>query len=425
MTTSHENFFNNRICFVLSVLYALFVVYITIIPFDFTFSWSYIKWRLRSQLHIPFIYNNGSYASLKDTIQNIVFFIPFGFFALWSCTKLRRRNIFYVVVSGLMLSLFVEILQLFVRHRYSSINDLITNTFGTLVGSVCAYFLYSKIQVLGKIFYEKCKSPQLIFLLMSSLLLVVISISPFDVSFSFTHFKNKLRSCTKHFFSINAFDLELMQFMYYSIWICAFNLYLQEKNKYHGAVSMFFGCIVATCLEFSQLLILSRMPQFQDLVVAFVAIVFGTLITKYIKRCTPIVISILIAFATYNSFICHTLSPFVFADQWRTFNWLPFIAQYEISTMVVWSHFLDNACMFLALGFAHSYAKRSLILPYLFIALFAFSLEFCQGFIVDRYPDITDIMGVVCGYMVGRFVGTKVSSFVIENSSLPDLWEQK
>lgn len=411
----HEH---RRVFFGLLCIYTFFIVYITIIPFDFMFSWAYIKWRLKAQLHIPFIYNDGSYASLKDTLQNIVFFIPFGFFALLSCGKLKRKSIFLVVVCGFTLSLFVEILQLFVRHRYSSINDLITNTSGTFIGATGAYILYSQIETFSQILYEKCKSSQLIFLLMSTLLLVIISLSPFDASFSFSHFKSKLRSCAQHFFSVQAFDLELMQFMYYCIWICTLNLYLQQKNKYKFLVSIFIGCSVAILLEFSQLLILSRMPQFQDIVVAFTAVVFGTAITKYIQRCTPIVISILIAFATYISFICHTLSPFAFANQFTTFNWLPFFAQYEISTMMVWSHFLDNACMFLALGFAHAYAKRSRVLPCCFIILFAFSFEFCQGFIIGRYPDITDILGVVSGYIAGRYVGTSVHRFATKNSDL-------
>lgn len=405
-----------QIFFVLLSLYATFIVYITIIPFDFMFSWTYIKWRLKSQLHIPFIYNDGSYASLKDTLQNIVFFIPFGFFALLSFAKPKRNSIFFVVACGFLLSLFVEILQLCVRHRYSSINDLITNTSGTFIGAICAYFFYNKIETFAQISYEKCKSPQLLFLCMSTAILVVINLSPFDASFSFSHFKSKLRSCAQQFFSVQAFDLELMHFMYYSIWICTLNLYLQQKNRYHFLIAIFIGSGVAVLLEFSQLLILSRMPQFQDIVVAFTAIVSGTAITKYIKRCTPIVISILIAFATYISFICHTLSPFAFANQFRTFNWLPFFAQYEISTMVVWSHFLDNACMFLALGFSHAYAKRSRILPCCFIVVFAFSFEFCQGFIVERYPDITDILGVICGYIAGRYVGSNMHSFVARNS---------
>ena len=86
--------------------------------------------------------------------------------------------------------------------------------------------------------------------------------------------------------------------------------------------------------------------------------------------------------------------------------------------MMVWSHFLDNACMFVVLGFSHAYAKRSLVLPCLFIAMFAFAFEFCQGFIIDRYPDITDVLGVLCGYIAGRYVGAYVHDFVERNTAL-------
>lgn len=68
---------------------------------------------------------------IKNTILNIILFVPMGFLvpAIWK----NYRSIKTMFFMGLALSVSIEILQIF-TFRLTDIDDLITNTAGTIIG---------------------------------------------------------------------------------------------------------------------------------------------------------------------------------------------------------------------------------------------------------------------------------------------------
>ena len=66
-----------------------------------------------------------------DTALNILLFVPFGIFL--PITYKRFNKISNIATLGFMLSLMIELLQMFGRGA-TDINDLITNTIGACVG---------------------------------------------------------------------------------------------------------------------------------------------------------------------------------------------------------------------------------------------------------------------------------------------------
>ena len=68
---------------------------------------------------------------MKNTILNIILFIPMGFFvpAVWKNFRSFKTMFF----MGLAVSLGIELLQIF-TFRLTDIDDLITNTAGTVLG---------------------------------------------------------------------------------------------------------------------------------------------------------------------------------------------------------------------------------------------------------------------------------------------------
>ena len=69
---------------------------------------------------------------------NVLLFIPFGFFLpiLWE----RFRNIKTVALMGLITTGFIEVSQIF-SFRTTDINDIITNTAGTIIGYFVARWI--------------------------------------------------------------------------------------------------------------------------------------------------------------------------------------------------------------------------------------------------------------------------------------------
>ena len=80
-----------------------------------------------------------------DVAANILLYLPFGFFGVQA---LRRRQpvtrIGLVVLSGLILSTCIELLQSYEPSRISSLSDVYSNTLGALAGSVAGSILRSR-----------------------------------------------------------------------------------------------------------------------------------------------------------------------------------------------------------------------------------------------------------------------------------------
>ena len=89
----------------------------------------------RPQVNLNLIPFAGMAADLKNSILNILLFVPLGFFlpVLWQ----RFRKGILSIAFGFGLSLNIELLQM-LTFRATDVNDIITNTVGTLVGFLLA-----------------------------------------------------------------------------------------------------------------------------------------------------------------------------------------------------------------------------------------------------------------------------------------------
>ena len=78
----------------------------------------------------------GSYKSiynrmLAQNIMNIVLFMPIGFLA---GAASRKKHVLNVVLIGVVLSLFIEVIQLISKRGICNIDDVIHNTLGCTIG---------------------------------------------------------------------------------------------------------------------------------------------------------------------------------------------------------------------------------------------------------------------------------------------------
>lgn len=140
--TNHKANLWHEITLILFVTFCIGLAMNTIIPVrDFGYSFSLDNFNL-----IPFytlfeMFSKGGDVSILNLIGNIVMFMPFGFFpaVLWRNVKLWNAiNITFSV------SLFIEIVQLFITGRATDIDDLILNVIGGILGW-CVYLIFKKI----------------------------------------------------------------------------------------------------------------------------------------------------------------------------------------------------------------------------------------------------------------------------------------
>lgn len=131
----HENSRSRQLLYILFALYLSAIFSSTGIPTiaSLTIDLSFNLIPVIDIVNSPLNY-------LKNTVLNILLFVPLGFFLplLWRDFQTLKRT----VLCGLCLSLGIEILQIF-TFRLTDIDDLLTNTPGTLLGYfTVSFFLH-------------------------------------------------------------------------------------------------------------------------------------------------------------------------------------------------------------------------------------------------------------------------------------------
>ena len=120
------------------ILWILFTLLVGILPlrnFVGHAHWEYIKW-----IPIPTVEDLRSPKYLldisSDIVGNALLFLPLGYFLrrLLTSSSLLRQ-LFIAAGIGGMLSLSIELYQVYCHNRFPSIFDIITNVTGTLIGA--------------------------------------------------------------------------------------------------------------------------------------------------------------------------------------------------------------------------------------------------------------------------------------------------
>lgn len=100
---------------------------------------AYIRFEPAGNL-VPF---RDMLSSLRSSVQNILLFVPLGIFLplLWERYRMLKNTVFF----GLCTSLVIELLQVF-TYRATDINDLLTNTLGSVLGWILSAVLLKRIR---------------------------------------------------------------------------------------------------------------------------------------------------------------------------------------------------------------------------------------------------------------------------------------
>lgn len=147
-------------------LWACIILYGSFVPFHFSTStlnglslWELLttpQWVTRNPNDVSSL---GIPGWMSDMLVNIALYLPLGLFLfLWLSKEYKNFGKWgYVIFAlpGLMLSYCVEVLQVFSVDRVSTIQDILCNGLGTLLGCIAAVKIYSGI--LKGLFHIHCK----------------------------------------------------------------------------------------------------------------------------------------------------------------------------------------------------------------------------------------------------------------------------
>lgn len=393
------------------LLFAAFIVYGTTIPFSFNLSPHHLSARLHRINWYPLLpgYSN----SLFDDVQNVLLFLPFGFLG-WTAVRDKSRHwkALAMVVLGCALSLFVEAVQVLSDTRTPAFTDVVFNTLGTAFGVLGAILLrravhrfahHDEVKAFGA---SEAAYPTLAF----AALVFVGELAPFDFTLDFGQFKSKIHGLLAHPFALDLPGDDLI-FLGRQILLAMFlGRLLKQRDMGHAPERVFLAGLVASgfglALELCQIIVASRGPAFQDCLVLVLGSWIGALLVPVQGwRRYPLFGAFLAYVCVAASAALKELHPFQFGPWQADINFMPFLAEYAQTSFLALARFIEDALVWVPLGFCWAYLLpgQALIWALATGAAMATSvlLEISQGFVPGRYPDITDLLSAGLGALLG------------------------
>ncbi|MBW1801690.1 MAG: VanZ family protein [Deltaproteobacteria bacterium] len=393
---------------VLWLLFTLFILYGILIPFKLVDSFDALATNIARSALVPFMDPDGTRISIPDAVQNVLLFIPFGFFGFLSLKSHKLFRVVIVTILGVLFSICVEILQLLTVERTSSINDVITNGVGTFLGVILAGVVLIVLAQLTHSYWFQIhgRLKTLYPVLVGMIFILLGAFQPFD----FTLDVGSVWGSVKGFIKDPLGFTTLLKDELVVLWrfvLFAYVMALFFREAEHD-FSLIKGFIIVMLLgvvgEGCQFIILSRSPTVQDIVVVLVGSVCGVILAGTQACLREISRGALVIAVAVVTFVCagvQLLHPFRLSDAYRMINMFPFLSYYERTTFMALSNFIESAMLFFPSCFvlhtilADGRSPRVAIL--IITLLIAVPLELAQGAIAGRYPDVTDILGALLG----------------------------
>jgi VanZ family protein len=414
----------NRTLFFATVLYSLFIVYGSLVPLEIRDL--PVETAISQFKNIRYL-NLGA-ASRADWIANILLYIPLAFGASATFGRVRYPLIRVLISVGvfvfcLALAIAVEFVQLFFPPRTVSLNDLIAEALGTVIGILGwqffgAYFsdLYQHL-LRGSLLSAKAA---IIFYL---LIYVALSLFPFDFVTSVAELNAKLASSNDAvFLSLDTCVAEPMRcgvkllaemlvLLPLGLLFC-YLPYLQHRITVTVLVGFFLGLVI----EVIQVFLLSGSGQGISVLTRMIGMGAGAFLFGWAKQ---------LDFADMKRLLRRimwlTVLPYIFTvlsiNGWFTGDWLtteqalekltttrflPLYYFYYTSESLALVSLLSNLGMYLPVGllcwansFSANHERQHPSLHWFYVgllaALFALIVESGKLFLVDKHADPSDV----------------------------------
>jgi glycopeptide antibiotics resistance protein len=402
---------HNRGAWMLLGAFALFIVYGTLIPFQF--AWP-DRSRLQSLNLTPFINTStGGAVSRADIVQNILLFMPLGAL-LYSVTTVTRRGALtkYTValLGGAVLSCLVELLQLFTTDRIVSTTDVLMNSAGSWFGALLFSLSAGMRQRILSVNQVKQLMHSPLFPLATTFcMLVLISMfEPFDISLDVSSVYGDIKGLLDVSTALRgAFKDELRLALHCAIAIFFVKALWIDQGRRFGMLHA-LGCIgTLWALEGAQVLVGSRSPGIRDALVLAIAAAIGMLLVPpRPQRPTMRMVTVVYVLTTL-AVALELLSPFSLSLLQGSVHWLPFEAYYERTTFVALSNSIESLLFYFPAGYllaTSSASTISIIRMSILTLVVACALEYLQTFF-GRYADSSTVLASMVGWVVSVVLG--------------------
>ncbi len=415
----------------LALAYTAFVIYGSLVPLNFRPQ----PWTTAVATFRDIRYLALGIGSRADWVSNILLFIPLTF--LWSGTWWSRRLWWSLLTAPLViavavtLSFAIEFTQLFFPPRTVSINDLIAESLGAVLGVFAWWIAGPKILTWVRSWRADSEPASVWSRLLVAYLALLIgySLLPLDITISPVEIYHKWREGRVVLIPFSFVFKEPLEALYglttdVLIWIPVGALWRLGSRRTRVAVWL-SATTVAAGLEVLQLGIYSRVSDITDIFTASLGIAFGILVvargaaartsvTTPPERRGVMWLPLLFAAAWCGGLITLFWYPFEFnadraflADRLHLLKQVPFTAYYYGTEFRAITEVFHKVGLFIPLGILLGIAVAPMQRPLarrfthvfamVFIAIFALGIEAGQLLLPGKNADLTDLVLEIIG----------------------------
>jgi glycopeptide antibiotics resistance protein len=395
------------------LIWALFIVYGCTIPFHFVSDWRIVAVHWDAVTFDLFANPVSGRLTLPDFVGNILLFMPFGVFGSLALRDRSRSRIAVVVVLAALLSIAVEIAQLFTADRVTALCDVTANVIGAFLGALASDAVRAVfVEAIRTLHAHGMAASSSVYLALVGLAAAVVSEwEPFDVSLDVSEVVGKVKVLARDPVQFTGLNDEGVVFVRFLLAGFAVHFWLGQTRHRERATAITVAgmTMLGIGLEGCQLFIGARLPGLEDtLVIVSGAIAGAALARWHVERLRPPALAALLLMATWAAAAMQMLSPFTLSAQYQDVNWFPFLGYYQWTSFQTVSHTFELLLMYFPLGFCLPLIvadrRRAAIAVVASAIVMSVSLEWAQGWITGRYPDITDIGIALLGALIGLWM---------------------
>lgn len=436
-----------------AIIYLVFVVYGSLVPLNFNNIPLSEAWQRFENIR----FLNLKIASRADWVANILLFIPLAFFwtGVMSQAVPGRKVLITIVVAFLcaMLCICIEFTQLFFPPRTVSLNDILAESMGTVIGISVWWFLGKKFLKWLDEWYLSNSSDDNVDKYLQIYLagLFFYNVMPLDLTISPVEIYHKWNQGRVILFPFTGLKEEFVENLYewfseILLWIPVPVLW-QRKNRGLSKLQIWgkvFFAVVA--IEFFQLFVFSRVTDVTDIILAMVGgwlgLWFGQnfIVSNVDDKRKLLGFSqtkiLLIGGVSYILW-CFVLMlvfwyPFDFKWDSDLIKWkfngffnIPFYSYYYGTEYRAITEVIHKTLFFLPLGgiisfSTNSFSNRS---AFFWLALFiisssALTIEIVQVLLPEKTISSTDVLLEIIGGFVGYIIGRQFFQTQLRESEI-------
>ncbi len=333
-------------------------------------------------------------AGRGDRIANVLLYLPLGFcMFLWLDTRLRRTiALMLAVLTGAMLSLAIEVAQVYISARVPSLTDLTLNAVGTLVGATAgvAWDKIGGLMHLPTRAEKPHRDPSAALLLG---LWLLWRLAPFVPHFDLGKLKSALAPLFQPQIDIGS---TLIYLTYWLVVTQALSAFVSRMRTLEALLLMIAAVLVGRLVVANQSFVPSEL----------LALIVLLPLVVLVYRLTPGPKRLALLGATLMVFMVERLAPFQFESTSAAFDFWPFLQWFEQGAWTTlesydWIGLFGTIFLFAALLWVLRYAEMSFQLAAGILLALVVATEALQLWLPQRHASITEpliALGVVIAF---------------------------